>query len=361
MQRQKQTVEITTNSDDFLFVLVPGLYGSKLYCNCCFFNSNQSNSRRLYPPYGYVGNINEHFYECKNITCKPLKKILKISIYEKFLKRMRKKAQTISLAYNWTDDPLENAKKLQGQLLDIIACKRVKNIIIIGHSMGGLIVRIMCEYLQLPSLHPTINFTFVICGTPFYGSLNEHDYNYDINDLKTMKPFFLLTSHDFNKMIDVYKTSISYLAPSNRVISSSNNEQIKKIHSCLSKFRFYGINYKYIFYYNLSHTTKIYRTMNIDVFNSNFNIGNFKVQNSTNTLIKVITNEPSDGKIIKPTLIPHNTVIALDFEYLPHALMLNSKYIVKILTNLMTTTTTTIDNNAPSAPPPSYESLYAID
>ena len=95
-----------------LSIIVPGIAGSKLYCDCDL--SGLRPNYRLYPRKRWFFNsaIDKHLYECTNVKTKPLKTFWTISIYEKCIKKLSScvsnKVEIFS--YDWRRDPVKIAK-----------------------------------------------------------------------------------------------------------------------------------------------------------------------------------------------------------------------------------------------------------
>lgn len=163
-----------------LIIIVPGIGGSKIYCKCKGLHHRR---RRLYPRRGWFFNsaIDKHMYECPNIETSILKTFWNFSIYDKFLKKLNGSPfnRVEIFSYDWRRDPVDIARDLL-QFIKIFNCDQYAQIKIFGHSLGGLIIRIMFEYLNgMNELHVDPEKILVYqCGTPAYGSLNIHDYNY---------------------------------------------------------------------------------------------------------------------------------------------------------------------------------------
>lgn len=301
-----------------LTILVPGIAGSKLYCGCTRDNLtphidsdtnegqiNITNStitatntrnvstaglKRLYPRRRWFFNsaIDQHADTCTNIITKPLRTFWHISIYDKFIRKLSKNSFTKLeiFSYDWRRNPVD----LACELLEFVKQQNLvhyTHLKLIGHSLGGFLIRIMIEYLQgicQLAISPE-QITVYECGTPMYGSENINDYNYGFElaailasrgifysscplqkvtkrDIKRIKPFLFSVS-DLERIISGSTTSLLYLLPTPMILtlqqmldndqinlSNENFPEIYAVHRCLARLQF---PVKYIFFFNISY------------------------------------------------------------------------------------------------------------
>lgn len=326
---------------DKVCIIIPGIGGSKIYCNC----SNNKRPIKLYPK--LVGNLNKHFYNpnCKSIT-KPLKSLLGISVYSNLENRIKNHHKIEYYSYDWRKTPLSIAKELYIYLEN---CKRssTETINIIGHSNGGYIIRILIEYLNYP--RDCLNYVF-ICGTPFYGSVDKTLYNSEmkiyrkLHDNKIEAPIKLmcLSGRDVNKIFTIYKETLLYFIPSfvfrdktTKFISEYINVPessvvvAKALHSNLGKFNIV----KTIFYFNTSIRKKVYRLIEqYELKNVYFNIiPRAKAMKRIGDQIYLKELTYSDNLIIPSIQFPRNSTFIFDEIKLNHGLIMNSLYFTHAL------------------------------
>lgn len=336
-------------------VFLPGFGGSKIYCDCDY-----EKNLKLYPNNKCVlgASLHPHFFQCQNTKTKILNTtLLGMSVYKNFLHRLgihhqkkkqqqqqeQKQEQEKNLeifSYDWSrKTPLETANLLVSFLKE----KNFKNIILIGHSMGGLIIRIMIEYLKYSK---NINQVF-ICGTPLYGSMDYIDYNFEYNlylaivknDVSFVNTPFYFTNFDKKNFFDIYSDTVKYLMPSFTITGQCTmvefSDELKNVHSQLAKFQF-PATVQYIFYYN-------YSRLSHRMFTS---LCNFQKQHPGNKIIflkKIVrkyndvlyTKESvlSDGLVTVPETTKTNfsATIYFDSTFTIHSLMMNNSNIIKII------------------------------
>lgn len=264
-------------------ILVPGIGGSKIYCRC------ENPPKRLYPRKKWFFNsaINDHMYTCTNRQTKIMKTFWFISIYEKFLKRFLNNPlhKVKSFSYYWLDSPIDVAGALV-RFLKLCNVQKYDHINLVGHSLGGLIIRIMIEYLtglQELSIDNT-KITVYQCGTPMYGSKYLKDYNYGFElaailasngvfysscptqkstkrELKKIKPM-LFSIGDLRTIFEKYYVNLLYLLPTPMILAlqtliTTNQVKMKSpesfqdvfnVHKCLATLSFPT---KYVFFFNI--------------------------------------------------------------------------------------------------------------
>lgn len=359
-----------------LLILVPGLAGSKLYCNC-----SDVKRKRLYPRkkwFFFNSAIDKHLYECENITTKPLKSFWTMSIYKNFLQKISSSYfnRVEVFSYNWCDNPIKIANNL---LAFLKRCNpnQFSQIKLIGHSLGGLIIRIMIEYLNaLIQLNiPTEKMAVFQCGTPMYGSENLSDYNYGFElatvmvslgniihspcslykikkkDIKKIKPF-LFSQNDLKILLQKTPESFFYLLPTpminimHELIHDGNLHidsridfnQVHFVHSTLSLLQF---PIRYVYFYNIScqRVEDVYIPFKNKKMKSEINIHDIKPVGggrtrhnecgvNLNRLLK------SDGLVVPYSTgkIPNNCNIYVDeSENCRHAYIMNSKELWRII------------------------------
>lgn len=320
-----------------MLIFLPGFGGSKIYCAC-----DPKKLVRLYPKSNvFQSNLCAHFFECKNTKTKVMKTTFGISVYKNFLKRIDVSAsqQLKVFSYDWSRfTPLQIAEQLKRYLIE----NNFNKIFLVGHSMGGLVIRILIEYLNY-----TKNIKKVlICGTPLYGSVNYTDYNFEYNlylaivknDISLVEAPFHFSNNDKKNFFSTFPNSVKYLMPTYTINGQCSvvnfDNDLKSVHTKLSEFKF-PESVDYIFYYN-------YSRISLRFFTS---LCNFQRHHPGNKLIflkrksklwdKVIEtrqNVFSDGLVTIPESV--NTIKALfyfDSTFTVHSLMTNNKNIYKIL------------------------------
>lgn len=361
-----------------LSIIVPGIGGSKIYCNC-----NINNGQRLYPRKYWFFNsaIDEHMYTCKKITTKPMKTFWTLSIYDNFLKKLKtcNFNRVHIFSYDWRRDPNILAKDL---LEFIIKCKpnNYTQMKIYGHSLGGLLIRIMLEYHNgLSSMNIDSDQMIVYqCGTPMYGSLDIRDYNYgfelasllasagllysscpassttiDYKSINRLKPF-LFSEEDLQNIMKTSSQSLFYLLPTPiiKTIYSllktkqlnlkeyANFDTVYNVHLQLSRLLF---PVKYNFFYNIAfrkiekiyipfYTNSIFQKLSIHEICPK----RYQKNNKKSCGIHVHRLLKSDGLVVPfcGNMIPANCSIYVDeSEKCKHVFLMNSKELWRLAKN----------------------------
>lgn len=274
--------EVEVKCTEKVVILVPGIGGSGIYCDC----GGSMNKRKLYPSKlpGLIG-LHQHFYSCPQTTTKILKTVYGISVYRNFLFRTK----AVAFSYDWRRSPILHAKALLEFLLAQYPCHKIT---LVGHSLGGLIVRILIEYLRPVELLDHLADVY-ICGTPFYGSCDTNDYNCELQivsvltkskkNIKLQHKPIVLTSSDIRNIFTHFGISLLYLAPtfvirdlelkvfrqsmdSNNVYSKENYDElelIKCIHSALAAYNFQGVHCRIFF--NVSRKIDVVHVMDANL------------------------------------------------------------------------------------------------
>lgn len=391
-----------------LVIIVPGVGGSKIYCNCdqSLSSSSAINERklpRLYPRRGWFFNsaIDDHIFLCTNIETKIMKTFWYISIYDKFIKKVNKSPYTIvkEFPYNWLLEPVEIAKNL---FSFIMKCKpnTFQSIKLVGHSLGGLIIRIMLEYMNgATQLFNNLDqVTVYQCGTPMYGSRNLQDYNYgyelasvltssglfysscplkktDTHAIRRIKPLMFSVS-DLKKIIQVNYKSLLYLLPTPiiqaikllfendelRTIDYGNFDLVYDVHMKLAKLDF-QVNYQ--FYYNIScyKIEEVYIPFSENSLYSELAVHEIRPgKQKINCGIYLKRLLKSDGLVVPYSRLgfPNNCTIIVDESVkCKHAYLMNSKKIYSMMKDPQINLT--YNNRRENFDDlPDYDTLYSI-
>lgn len=343
---------IKSTKKQYKKLLIPGIGGSKIYCMCGL------KKTKLYPsPIPGLKSLNRHFYECDNVSTKPLKKIYGISVYKNFLARTR--AQCYS--YDWRQPAIEHAKQLYSHLIDEYDGDKL---VLIGHSLGGLIIRILIEYLKPPDLLEKIDQVF-ICGTPFFGSHDTNDYNCEVQILPVIlqtkrhiqmqnKPV-IITKNDIKQIFRHFGKTLLYLAPSfviekmypeNYIDENGDIKlghytsilldeliEMRNVHDALSKYEFH-MQIEYNFFFNVSRKIDVTHTMDKNLMkhisrkDGETHIKRVKPQNK---IWEVTRTFDSDGLILSCRKMPINANIWFDHTLATHSLLMNSRQLSNII------------------------------
>lgn len=366
-----------------IFVLIPGLGGSKIYCDCDgkskshitskginysfetqnIENNDSGHGPRLYPSkFLKFTNMDRHFFSCPKTKTKPLLSHFYVSVYRRLLERIKAtETECRIFSYDWRLTPLKNVKRLRYYLDDIVAqSRKTKNVfenldqlgcelILVGHSLGGLMIRILMEYLR----YPTENISKIfICGTPLIGSKNIYDYNCKLNviriilhdnniDHKDIPQPLLISSSDVVKFIQTFPQTALYLIPTHELLKLrfipnvmlAELSIIHTIHQTLSKFAFPG-EMLYTLVFNVSNKKKIkYKIPEDKIQNYTWMIANQNEMklywNFNEEAFNMECNREMDSTVVPCTFLPSNCSIIFDYNYLKHSLIMNSAYIGK--------------------------------
>lgn len=321
------------------YLIVPGLGGSRIYCNCC----SSRAPKKIYP---VLGSLSKHFFDKNCVSSvKPLKTVCAISIYKKLTLRLGKeKCEYFPYDWRW-QTPLSVAKKLA----EYINARKGKQLSLIGHSNGGFIIRILLEYLKFQ--RDKIDRVY-ICGTPFFGSINELVYKNEDNlyeKLKnskisiSIKPL-LLSRKDIDRIFIHCRESLIYFIPTYIFKKKTNSELAieldlnetdimvaRAVHLQLANFDIKS----YVFYFNISRQDYVTTAMN----DKNF----YYIVPAATDLIKKPGNNfivsmaiRSDSLVIPTAEFPRNSIILYDTYPLSHSLIMNSTFLSKIITDTLT-------------------------
>lgn len=329
-----------------LSIIIPGMGGSRIYCNC------EEKKKKLYPSKlpGVIA-LDRHFFECTTTTTKILKTIYNISVYKNFLIR----TTAIPYSYDWRIPPIKHAETLITKLRT--EYKEYNKITLIGHSLGGLIIRILIEYLKPADILANIADVY-ICGTPFYGSYDTNDYNCELQIIPVLlqtkkqinlqhKPI-ILTSRDIKNMFKYFSTTLLYLAPSFIIsalqlksvcesyfslgkyatIHTAEFNIIKDLHRSLALYDFHGINYHVFF--NVSRKIDVTHNMDTNLIkhitqNRDGETHIKKMKKISQDQWEVTRSFHSDGLVLACRKMPIDAVTFFDQTLSTHALLMNSR------------------------------------
>lgn len=309
-------------------IFLHGFGGSKIYCRC-----NRLKSIKMYPKLF----IPSHFYKCKNKHTEIIRRVFFISVYGNFLATY---PNIEPFSYDWTQTPLHNAKILQKFLDDNVV--RNQSIILIGHSLGGLIIRIMIEHLHY---FKNISRVFLF-GTPLWGSNSFKDYNMEyelylaiitrqFQNLKTPMQF---TTRDKFKFMKHFPETLKYLMPTYTIMGNCSTVQfsreIKSVHESLSKFNF---PMEYTIYFNCGRLSRrrIVNKCNFLKNEMDAKIVHYiKQVNDDNTILLSNVYIKTDGLIVayssSNNLLNSKCKIVLSKNFTLHSLMMNQIELEKL-------------------------------
>lgn len=346
------------------YVFVPGLGGTRIYCG----GSCERALGRLFP--SYFGSMHKHFFDgsCTDVQLRTFSHFARfLSVYQNLLKRLGD--ECIIFNYDWRLDALTCAKQLQTFMDEN---KVSEECTLIGHSNGGLIIRILLEYLRRPH-----NGRVFICGTPIYGSQNYKDYNVELSLFDRLahrrvpgqrrRRSVVFTQHDMDRIMTTFTRSLVMLVPSyiferytidelaamfnHRCVDVAHLTTVAIIHRTLAHFS----GQRYVFFYNVRDK---HRSSRRQCTHREFIHGLFDGKNntdaapSTNTLdihrLRVEATEEkctdrtgcivysdkqivSDGLVLPAQYIPRNACVMIANDYLPHCLQMNSSFLLDIL------------------------------
>lgn len=367
-----------------IIVLIPGLGGSKIYCDCSnnnenifhpttenIDNTNNGNERhhnydhqhgiRLYPSkFLKFTNMNPHFFTCMKTKTKPLISHFYVSIYKRLIERFRDNGVEYKIfSYDWRLNPLDNCRRLRNYLHKIIEDQQKKyyndnlwqrkrpSLILVGHSLGGLMIRILMEYFKFPIEYI---LKIYICGTPLIGSKNIYDYNCKLNIVrlllhdnqikKTDIPQPLLISRqDVIRFIQTFPQTALFLIPTFELVKLSYipNVQLSElsvihtVHNVLGRFDFPG-EMLYTLIFNVSQKNKInYKIPEDKIYKYAWMITkhekiklfwNFNEEKYNMRCTRIM-----DNTVVPCTFLPPNCSVIFDYNYLKHCLIMNSLYL----------------------------------
>lgn len=358
-----------THVQNQLAILVPGIAGSKLYCKC------KGTTRRLYPRKGWFFNsvIDSHAYECRDITTKPLKTFWCVSVYEKFISHMSSSPfnRVEIFSYDWRRDPVDIARDLF-EFIRKLNVNQYTHVKLIGHSLGGLVIRIVVEYFNaLPDLNISPQqVTVYQCGTPMYGSRQISDYNYGFElaailtsmgyffsscplqkitnrSIRRVKPF-LFSVGDLRRIIQTSYSSMLYLLPTPMIETLTkmlndgrlhmrgieNFSQVVAVHNRLAQLQFPT---KYIFFFNISYhrIERVYIPFRGDIYNK-VSVHDICPGGGSGCGIHLARLLKSDGLVVPygGQKIPRNCSVYVDeSEKCHHARLMNSQELWRLTDN----------------------------
>lgn len=318
-------------------VLIPGIGGSKIYCKC------SGESIRLYPKRitNYYCNLNNHFFDknCK-VGVKIMKTYFTLPIYRNVLSLKNLKAWP----YDWRIPAVEIAKLFLSRLIKL--ANEGKQVNLIGHSNGGLIIRIIIEYFGFKNVGNVF-----ICSSPLYGSFDPLTYfNEDIlyrrlacKKQKCPKiPQMTMNKSDVAKCITHFRETLCYLSPTYRILSMDEIELAKTL----------SISEDVATKLQAVHRTlaKIYSTLYDDrpLYNFYFNKYKLELIMRDKNIVRDLSffAEESDGDNLKFKIDTDETVVSKDFfipkskiyydkSLFPHAMNMNSQFVIDLISNMI--------------------------
>lgn len=390
-----------------LIVIVPGYAGSKLYCNCL--NTQNTHGKRLYPRKYWFFNsaLHSHLETCTNIITKPLRQFWLQSVYKKMEKKLNKNLRnTVKYySYDWRQDPVNLALDLL-IYLKTLTLERYTSLTLVGHSLGGFIIRILVEYFRGHEqlIMPSELIRVFQCGTPIYGSLGVNDYNYGFqlaailasyNYFKTSCPTrkvskeqiskikpFLFSKNDLKRLVKSVPENLVYLLPTPFIFGIHRNlkngtmivddmphfDKVYKVHRILAEMSF---PVQYRFFYNISEhkIEHVYVPFSFEEISNQISLHEISPGNSVKNKrcgIYIERLMKSDGLIvpfISSKKVPENSRIYVDeSESCTHGLIMNSQRLLTLIDNIDFSTYfnqsfTPNFSSAPSQAPPSYQQI----
>lgn len=350
-------VDAIKPTEKFRRILIPGLGGSKIYC-CC---NQVEKPKKMYPvSLPGIKPLNNHFFECTQTKTKILKTVMMVSVYRNFIRR----TNCESFSYDWRKPVIEHAHNLYSFLVND---DDPTPVILIGHSLGGVIIRVLVEYLRpFHLIGKKIRHVF-ICGTPLLGSHDTNDYNCELQILPVLmqtqdtvsfqnKPR-ILRERDIKRFFKYFGSSLMYLMPSFVVeqISPFDKEKqfeknvlqfgkhttitmqqfivLRQVHRCLAKFDFPS-NVTYHFFYNVSRKIDVRHAMDrntIKHISRKTNIKNVTCLNVEDMTWQVVRSLQSDGLILACRKLPANSIVWFDRSFATHSLLMNSPQISTLI------------------------------
>lgn len=359
-----------------LNIILPGIGGSKLFCTC----DKGKAPKLLYPLscWWFFGSaIHPHLFDCRNVIAEILKQFFCKSILKKLEKRLNKNSnmETIYFAYDWRQSPLYIAREFSEWSLKFDFTKYTQ-INIIGHSMGGLIIRIYYEFVQYGAIFNNQNSRVYICGTPMFGSMDINDYNHgytlghifayvgyfnkisncpkekeiSLKQIKKIQPF-LFRKNDIIKLVRNFPETFIMILPTpylralDEKLHNNSIEAIAEfhylvgraymVHKALMEFKFLV---KYKFYYNIStfQTEKTNIVLVGDYLLKMFSFHNIsKCDKGPNCCELVVKRVLKSDSLVLPYChlekLPRHCIVYLDREKIKHAYIMNSTKLAQII------------------------------
>lgn len=323
-------------------ILIPGLGGSKIYCHC----DPDKPRRRLYPSkLAGIVDIDRHFYTCPNTSTKILKTLYGISVYRNFISRCK----CASFSYNWSKPPIENAQLIIDYLRTSFGPE--KTFCLIGHSVGGLLIRIILEHLKPIDIVARVRRVY-ICGTPLFGSTDTNEYNCELQILpvlnqtkahmKLQKRPATVTKADIRRFLKHCRLTMMYMAPSFSIdnmplVADKEIIQLRNVHRDLGYFEF-PTNCRYFFFYNISREIIIKHRMDDDALR---HISRKDCETHVLDMRYLAAEKvwllkrkfQSDGLVIPCRNFPTNADVFFDTTFMTHALLMNSPELISIITS----------------------------
>jgi hypothetical protein len=318
-----------------LNILIPGLGGSKIYC-CC-----NEKRIRIYPKkiYNLPFSINKHFFDkgCKS-QVKIMKKFFQLPIYSGILNL--KNFPIIPWAYDWRRPVLAVAKEFYHRLLDIQSTGKTINLI--GHSNGGFIIRVIIEYFGLKNIANVF-----ICSTPLYGSMDPLSYfNEDIlyRRLACKKQKcpkisqMTMTEGDIVRSIKHFRETLIFLCPTYRILLLNEHElattlsipielatTLRSLHLTMSKIYEQTDRPVYNFYFNQYRKEIVGRNKKI--------VGGLAFNACSGDNENLFFSVHTDATIVSKDFYLPKAKIYYDKSLFPHAMNMNSGFLLNILKN----------------------------
>lgn len=341
-----------------LIIVVPGLMGTKLYTE---------NEDRIFPPTlreVILGGGRKKFDKLMSDTVTLLpKKILstycRISVYQKLLKALAdvpgSKLETFP--YDWRHEPLEVAKQLRAYITQKISLQEssTDHLYLIGHSMGGIIIRIMVEFLKpAAAFLGLIRYVF-LCGVPFYGTPKAYQVlSKDVDAATEISGAnFWFSQPQLKALAHKHSGILAVILPTHILLNEKKIEDLSRvlhvdtidlymaqqIHRCFMKNARDGV--MYVLCYNVSSPIR---------FSDSVNYFNGKVPHDARLLfqnlcmfnenLKVTLNyvAEGDGTInaeYSNLSLLKNLIVVFDTTRYKHARMMNSKFLINFIKDIV--------------------------
>ncbi len=190
---------------DRQIILIPGIMGSTLHKNMSV--QWPGHVHRIFNPsfYDPLGDLND-------MTIKPAGAVKQI--YEKLEIQLEKYCNTYKVFdYDWRKNNLSHVKDLK-QLIKVDA----DEIIIVAHSMGGIIAKLYLNTLEESILR---KIKLITIGTPWKGSPDA--YRSLLEGIGIMSPL-VITKHESKQVISKFE-SIYQLLPNKEYVSTHSDER----------------------------------------------------------------------------------------------------------------------------------------